>query len=227
MDLVKLITDKIQQIEQTGKLDKIVEKYAVECLEDIVKDSFKWDGEAKKAIKKELNSKLGVNLENIKIPQYQKLVSTIVENQLNKTIVPDLQHQIEKSIDNITGVLEKKDWKLSEIIEKFIETIDKSYDGGMDEHQETCSLFVSSDGKFQHVYFNAENVEKEHQCSNRLFIYDGKLSSVMVDEKTFSPLTANSMHGFEAFMFQLYCNGVTIEIDENWCELEYYREDYD
>ena len=227
MDLVKLITEKVQQVQDSGKLEEIIEKNVIECLEDVVSDSFRWSGEAKKAIETGLKEKLAVDLSKIELPQYQKIVSGIVETQLNNAFVKDLTKSIEEAITSITGVLEKKEWKLSEIIEKFIESIDKSCDGSMDEQHESCSLHVDGNDKFIHVYFDMESGKGKYKCGNSLFIYDGKLSSATVDNNMFTPLYAKSKNGFDEFIFRLYCNAVTIIVDEYECELDYYREDYD
>ena len=50
MDIVKLITDKTIEISKNGKLDKIIENNVLKCVEGIVSDSFRWNGEAKKSI---------------------------------------------------------------------------------------------------------------------------------------------------------------------------------
>ena len=227
MDLVKLITAKVQEIESTGKLDKIIEKHVLNCLESVVKDSFQWQGEAKKQIEAALKGKLGISLENVNIPQYQKMVSDIVNKQLNETIVSDLQTDIERVVNDITEVLEKKEWKLSEIIEAFIEGLDTSYDGEMESQYGECSLHVKSDRSFTHIYFDKESDKESYECGNRLFMYKGELSSAIVDNKPFSPFQTRVLGSFEKFMFKLYCNNVTIILDESDCELEYYREDYD
>lgn len=227
MDLVKMITEKVQQVEESGKLEEIIEKNVVKCLENVVADSFRWSGEAKKAIEEALKQKLAVDLSQVELPQYQKIVSEIVENQLNNAFVKDLKKSIEEAVSSVTGVIDKKEWKLSEIIEKFIDYIDKSYDGYMDSRSGQCSLHVEEDNTFAHIYFDAESGKTKYQCENSLFVYRGKLSSATIDNNKFTPLHTGAKSSFDEFMFRLYCNAVTIIVDEYDCELEYYREDYD
>jgi hypothetical protein len=227
MDLIKLITEKVEQLEKSGKLNEIVEKHALECIDDIVRDSFMWSGEAKKAIGKALENKLQLNLEEVKIPQYGKLVSEIVNDQLNGTMIESLKTDIKSSVDSVTEILEKKEWKLSEIISEFIDSLDKSYDGEMDDLYGECSLFVECDERCAHIYFDKEEGKERYECENKLFLSKGKLCSVTVDEKTMHPFSMEVYGSFERFMFKLYCNNVSIIIDEDKCELIYTREDYD
>lgn len=227
MDLVKLIADKVKEVEASGKLEEIIENNVLECLKSIVSDSFRWNGEAKKSIEEALKGKLGVELENVKIPQYQKLVGDILSDTLNKTVVSDLEVVIKEAVNNITEVLEKKQWKLSEIISMFTDNIDRSYDGEMEDQYGECTLHVKKDGDFVHVKFDKESDREYFRCDNSLFIYKNKLSSATIEEKPFTPFGVRTMNNFEMFMFKLYCSNVDIILDENECELNYCREDCD
>ena len=228
MDIVKMITQKIQEIESTGKLEQIIEKHVISCLDEVVKDSFTWNGSAKKALEKAIEGKLNVNLENIKLDQYQKITSKIVEDRLNETLIKDLKLNIEEVISKTTSILERKEYKLSEVISKFIEDIDTSFDGGMDDLYGECSLHIekSSHGDYFHIYFDKETDKRKYGCSNSIHLKNGKIYHGTVDEKPFSPFLPINTNGFETFLFQLYCNNVSITIDEEDCELEYYREDH-
>jgi len=227
MDIVKLISDKVKEVEANGTLESIVEKHVLTCLDGIVKDSFTWSGEARTALKEALSGKLNVNLENIKIERYQKIVSKVVEDRINGTIVEDLKLGIEETLDKITRVLDKKEYKLSEILSKFVEDIDVSFDE-MDEMHGECTLVIEkSSGGYHHIYFDKEEDKEKYRCAHSIHLNDkGKIYHAKFDDKPFSPFRPLNIHGFEAFLFHLYCNNVSIIIDESDCELEYYREDY-
>lgn len=227
MDLIKMITAKFEELETTGKLNDIIEKHVTSCADSIVHDCFRWSGEGEKAIKEALKGKLGVDLESVKIPQYNKIVADIVNKQLDKTVTEDVRKEIIDTCNKVTGVLEKKEYKLSEIIEQFVESLDKSYDGEMDDQCGEMTLHVDNDGTFAHIYFDKEEGKAKHECASNMFLYEGKLSGVTTENRPFSPFEIRTMDTFEKFMFKLYCSNVSITIDENDCELDYYREDYD
>lgn len=226
MDLVKLITDKLQKVESSGKLEEIVENHLMSCLDDIVRDSFNWNGEAKKSIEEALKDKLAINPKNLNLHRYNKIVTDLVEKHANETIVENLSKNVKGAIDSIVEPLEKDTWKLSEIMGKFIDSIDKSYDGVMEDLYGECSLHVSNDRDgFVWVRFDREPEREYYHCDNSLFIYEGRLSSVALEGVQFTPMSTRLHNDFETFMFKLYCEGAKIEVDEHNCELEYSRED--
>ena len=218
---------KVQEVETSGKLEEIIEKHLISCLDDIVGDSFRWNGEAKKSIEEALKGKLNISTENLNISRYQKIVTDIVEKQVNDTVVKNLSDQIKETVDGITEVLDKKDWKLSDIISKFVDSLDKSYDGDMDDQYGECTLIVKEGRGFAHIYFDKEEGKANYSCSNQIDLHDGKIYNVKIDGENYSPFHISSMDSFESFMFKLYCNNVRVEVDESNCELDYCREDVD
>ena len=225
MDLVKLIVEKVEEVESSGKLEEIIEKHVLECLNDVVKDSFRWNGEAKKSIEEALKNKLNINTEKLNLLRYQKIVTNIVEEQVNTTIVKNLGDEIRLAVDQVTEVIEKKEWKLSEIIENFIASIDKSYNGIMGDQYGECTLIVDSGKGFDYIYFDMEANKTKHNCENIIALHKGRIFHARLDDVIFSPFAIFPMNTFETFLFKLYCNNVTVVIDEDSCELNYYRED--
>lgn len=229
MDLVKLITQKVEEIAESGKLAEIVEKHATEAIDDIVKYSFRWSGEAKKSIEKALKDKLAIKAENLSLDNYQKIMSDLVAERVNNTNIENLKNQLNEAVDSVTKPIEKRSWKLSEIIEKFIDLeIDKSIDGDMEEDSGECTLSVSkSSGSFYHVYFSKEEDKEYYHCENEIGIHEGRLFTATIDNLPYSPFNTSIMSPFQKFIFQLYCNNVEIINDEEKCDLIYYRDDYE
>lgn len=227
MNIVKLISDKVEDFHKSGKIEEIVEKYTLSCLEEIIKDSFKWNGEAKKSLEEALAGKLSVNLERIKLDRYQSIVSRVVEEEINGTLIKDLRTDIQDVVKELTGFMEQKEYKLSEIVEKYIDSIDKSYDGDMESKHGDLTLIVEDDGKFAHVYIDKESDKRKYECEIQFHLHKSKLYHAKVDQVEFSPFMIDNLHEFEAFLFKLYCNNVSVVLDEQDCETSYYREDYD
>lgn len=229
MDLIKLIKEKVEEVESSGKLNEIVEKHVLRCLNDVVEDSFRWSGEAKKSIELALKDKLAISFESLNINRYQKIVSDIVETHFNDTATESLRQSIKDAVDNVTEVIDKKEWKLSEIMSKYIDSLDKSYDGEMEDLWGKCTMIVNdSSGEFTHIYFDKEEGKRTYECENQIGLHKGKLFYVKIDENIYSPFVVRNMSNeFEEFMFKLYCNNVVVEVDEYDCELNYSREDND
>ena len=227
MDLVKMITEKVKEFEDNGSLDKVIEKNVSECIESIVSESFRWSGEAKKSLENGLKGKLEIDFNNLQVHRYQKIVGDIIDTQLNDTITENLRNQIKESVDEITTVLEKKEWKLSEIIAKYVDDIDKSYDGGMGDQYGELSFHCEKNGNFVWIRWDNEPDKEHYLCKNSMHLYKGKLAGVTLDEKPMSPFSTQTMSHMEEFFFKLYCNNVEVIVDDDKVETEYYREDCD
>jgi hypothetical protein len=227
MDIIKMITDKVKEIETNGTLDSIIEKHTISWIDDIVRDSFTWSGVAKKSIEEALKGMLEINLDKVSLDRYQKIVSTTVEQRVNDTVIKDLSNEIKNCVDGITKPLNQKEWNLSEIISKFVDSLDKSYDGEMDGIYGECTLIVEESGSFTHIYFDKEQKDRKYSCKNQIDLNNGKIYHAKADDRNFSPFLIDAHSEFEEFLFKLYCNNVTVVIDEDECELEYTREDGD
>ncbi|MHA1166324.1 MAG: hypothetical protein ACTSRU_00770 [Candidatus Hodarchaeales archaeon] len=223
MDILKEITDSVKDKVENGQFKEIVDKHVMSAIDDSIKDLFKWNGEAKKAIDEAIKDKFNLDLGKIDIAQFNLIATTIVEEQLNLNVTDKLKDSITEKINSITGVLDKKDWKLSEIVNKYISTIDKSYDGEMEDQYGELSLHVNEDRDYCWIRFDNESDKESYACKHAIALNKGKIFHYNIDNAVSSPFQDNNMNDFERFMFSLYANQVTIEVDN--CDLEYYRED--
>lgn len=226
MDLVKLISDKVQEIADNGTIDKIITKHTTKCVDNIVDDIFSWDGEGQKAIEKALKQKLNLPLDKINVSRYSLAINKTVEETLNSTALNVATEQIKETVKNVTGFLDKKEFLLSDIISRYIKSLDKSYEGDMEDEYGELSFHVNKDGNFIHIYFDKESDKEYYECKNEIGLYKDKIFTAKVDNTTFSPHLITPMDDFEKYLFQLYANNVTVIVDEDEIELDYYREDY-
>lgn len=216
-----MIIDEVQRLEDSGEVKEVVKKHALKCIDDVVRNLFSWDTETKKAIEQAVSSGLKLNLENVKLQQYNKVVESAIADRLNNTSLEAVTDMIKEQIDGITNALEKKEWKLSEIMSKFIDCIDT---GNMEHERETCSLFIDRRGDWYSIRFDETEKVYSYECANTMYLSEERLVSVQLDEFPLSPFLARPKDSFEAFMFKLYCNNVKVIIDENNIELDYFRE---
>ena len=226
MDIVKLITEKTVEISKNGKLDEIIEKNVLKCVENIVSDSFSWNGEAKKSIEEALKGKLAIPVDGIDVQRYTKIISSVVEEELNNTVLESAKEGIKESVQKIAGTLDFKEISLSKVIEKYIYSLDDSYDGEMENQYGELTLIVNDDrDDWIVIYFDKESDKNNYECKNKLFLSKNKIASLTIDEELLHPFHVGNMSSFESFMFSLYTNQVKIIVDEENCELEYSRED--
>jgi len=246
VNIIDLMSNSLKNYVEEGKLKESIDKNVEKCVESAIKDMFSSYSDGAKIIKKKIEECLELNLDKINIQGYNKVISQLVSEKINNAPLKKLDEEITKSIDDTIGILEKQEWKLSEIMEKFIDSIEKDYDH-MDEPYMEAGLMIEDEGNSNliFIYFDESSTEtngilnktkkekEKYQMKNRLFISrnkedeNGKLFSFAFDEKNYHPLSSKCYNGFEKFLFKLYANQVTIILDEDECELEYSREDVD
>ncbi|WP_064967997.1 hypothetical protein [Tenacibaculum ovolyticum] len=226
MDIVKLISNKVQEIADNGKLEEIVTKHTTKCIDSIIDDVFSWNGEGKKAVEEAVKSKLELPLEQINVSRYNLAISKVIEDNLNNTAIEVAKSNITSAINKVTGVLDRKEFTLSEIVARYIESLDKSYDGDMEDQHGELSFHISKERSFTRIYFDKDENKEYWECDNVIGLHDDKIYTVKSDGDDFSPFTIAPLNGFDAYLFQLYANNVTVIIDEAKIETEFYREDY-
>jgi len=221
MDIQILVQEQLNKIITEGKLAEIVKTKVEKTLEDVIQDMVRIYSDFGKGLKEEINKAFKIDFEKISAVDYNHIVVSIVKDQLDKHLLSSVKDPISAAITEYLGPLEKKEWKLSEIIEKFKqEEIEDKSDGG------EITLHVErSDYGSTHISFDKEDGKKRYECEYEMSI----------DSKTGKPysfgagqychhrgdLRTESLHGsFDKFFFRLYAQQVTIIIDE--CETEYY-----
>ena len=210
-----LINAKIKELTENGKLDEIVTKEATNFIKNIVNDVLSSYGDVGKMYKEKLKESLLGGLEKLDFVQYSKSLTDIIEAELNKSVIEIGIAPAIEMIQSFIGNLEKKEWTLSEIIEKY-----KDEEVIPDEHGESGEisfLYEKSDYGTEYVSFDKkDNYKNRYECKYRLMIdaKSKKLYSPNVDGIRVHPITEmGGLYGFDLFLFKLYAMGCTIECD--------------
>jgi hypothetical protein len=219
----KLINDKIKELTDNGKLDEIVTKQVTNFINGIVSDSLSTWSDANKKFKEKLNSKLIEDFEKLDFVSFSKTLTDLVEVELNKSIVEFGIAPAKEMIKNFVGSLEKKEWKLSEIIEKY-----KEEEVIPDEHGESGEIrFIHEVSDYGTIYIGFDEDTKSnthrYQCKYQLMINkkDKRLYSPTIDGTDLHPLNKIGLYGFDLFLFKLYATGCTVEDDYQDVETEW------
>lgn len=213
----KLINDKLNELTKNGKLDEIVTQQTTNFIKGILNDSLACYSDVNKSFKEKLNTKLIEGFDKLDFVQYSKIITDIVESELNKTIVEIGIEPIKKLIQKFTGSLEKKEWKLSEIIEKF-----KNEEINQEENGEGEIAFMHeiSDYGTIHIGFDEDkNKNYRYQCKYQLMIdkKTKKLYHPSIQGINAHPIS-DKLYGFDLFLFKLYAMGCTVECDFDYVD---------
>jgi hypothetical protein len=219
----ELINAKFQELTENGKLDEIVTKQVTGFINGIINDSLSSWSDVNKSFKEKLNAKIIEGFEKLDFVQYSKSLTDLVESELNKTVVEIGIAPAKEMIKNFVGALQKKEWKLSEIIHKY-----KEEEVIPDEHGESGEIaFIHevSDYGTTFIAFDESNEKKMHRYQCKYQIMIDKKSKRMycptIEGAALHPVTEMGLRGFDLFLFKLYAMGCTIECDVNNIETEW------
>lgn len=219
----KLINDKFKELSENGKLDDIVTKQVTNFITGIINDSLSSWSEVNKSFKEKLNTKIIEGFEKLDFIQYSKILTDLVESELNKSIVEFGITPAKEMIKNFVGALEKKEWKLSEIIEKF-----KDEEVIPEDHNDSGEIaFIREVSDYGTIYIgfceSNKNITHRYQCKYQLMIDSKtkKLYSPIIDGVAPHPINDIGLYGFDLFIFKLYAMGCTIDCDFDDVETEW------
>lgn len=221
MDIAKLIADKIQHIEET-KLDGIVATHTEKMLTAIVADLTSSYGDIAKEVKAHLGKLLAVNFEHAQVESYNARVLLIYQNAIGKFLDQKVSAPIEAHLAEFASTLEKDEYTLSEILNKYFELLDDHEWDGNNCLVPTVIVEKSSYGS-THIYFNKDSNKKRYDCSYQLSTdKQGRVYTFDI-RGWFGSKTASALNGYDQFFFALYANKAKIIIDQY--DEEYYRDE--
>lgn len=217
-----LINEKLKELTDNGKLDEIITKSTTNFVQKIVDDVLSSYGDVGKKYNEKIKTKLLEGIERLDFVQYSKSITDLIESELNKTVIEIGIKPAQEMIRSFVGDLEKKEWKLSEIIEKY-----KDEEVIPDEHGESGTIeFIHKKSEYGTTYisFDEEDKGKErYNCKYKLMIdKEGYLYPPNVDGTPTHPIKEmGGLYGFDLFLFKLYAMKCKIICDINNVEVDW------
>ncbi|MCC5465564.1 hypothetical protein [Pelosinus baikalensis] len=219
MDLNKLVNESLAKIQQDGFVQKVVEKQLKSTIESIVDDLFRSYSDFGKNLKKEIESQLKINLNELNLAGYNVMVLNAVKEKLDEAVTIQGVEKIQQALDAMLGDV-KKEYKLSELIKKMKE---ESNEYG-DHNGEEISFHIDSDRRIlTFISFDEEDGQSEYECKYRLSVSkDGKVTSVKIGNKELkNSVIMGGLYGLDETLFKIYASGAKLIIDEDDVNLEY------
>lgn len=225
MDIQVLVQQQLEKIIQEGKLEAIVRAKVEKTIEEVVQDMVRSYSDFGKGLKEELTKSFKIDFERISMVDYSSIVTSIVNEQLDKHLMLYVKEPIANEIKEYVGGLDKKEWKLSEIVEIFKKeeiSDEDRYSGG-----EITVIVERSNYGSTHIHLDERHDKKSYECEFKMsldtksgipYSFDiGKYGSNRGD------IRYESLHGwFSKFFFRLYAQKAVIVVDK--FDTEYYHD---
>lgn len=233
IDFSKIINDKIEQMDKSGTIQKAIEDGIEKVILKAISDQIT-GYETKRLIEQQVKECISESCADIGLAAYNGCVADAVSKIIKGTVAENLQDQIEKEV---TGLVLKKEKpvKLSEIFERYRETMRAGYNGIDTDETFTLycgqkrSSFVSNKYYCECAFSEDGDVEANVSYSDRLQnkedydiffeTYDYGDETAMISQVMFHGEPAENMlkrrylDPFECFILNLYLNKVKITMD--------------
>lgn len=213
MDLNKMVNEALANIEASGFVEKKVQERLEQTIESIVDDLFRSYSDFGKELKNKVAQELQINLDELKLQNYNVLVLKAVTEKINQTVRLRGIEKLKEELDDMLTI-KCQDVNLSELIEKFKEE-ELEFDD--DLRGQEISFHVDRKYNWTYVSFDKKPNKGEYQCEYRLVVKeDGTIFSVKMDDKELSKgVIMGALRGIERELFKLYASGSKLIIDED------------
>lgn len=220
MDIQLAVQQELNTLIESGQVATMIQNQLAKTIASVLNDSLRDYSDFGKKLKDEISKSLDIDLSKLNMLDYNSIVANIIKEQLDATIYTQATESINTAIKGYLGTLDKKEWKLSEIVAKLIDMIkEDGSDGEIDlkvHESDYGSIFIGIDKEKER---RSSRHDSEFQLSldkktGRVYSFQaGKYKPTRGDWRE-SPV-----HGsFDEFLFKLYAMECTVIVDEDNCE---------
>lgn len=228
--------DLTVQIQETAnkiiaeKMPSIIENKVEKMLESIIEDTFRSYGDFAKAIKEKIQEELDISLIKFDLVDYNALVAQTIKNELNGVVEIESLEPIKKLVRSVTGRMEKKEMKLSEVIDHFMSLV--AEDAYENSGEVSIHVIENAEQKWHTVSLDLEPNQSPEKCAieflihsdQEIFIFRLK-TTWQYNKSKINPVKATQLKAIEHYLYRLYSGQVKIEIDETYFETEWNKYD--
>lgn len=217
MDIALIAQEKLNKFVSDGTVDTLIENQIKKTLESTVNSVFRDYSDFGKELEKVISEKLKVNLNEISIPLYTEKIKQVIEATLMGSSLEPSIKRIQESIETCVNQIEKKNWKLSEIIRKYLKenygTDDATYVCNETEHGSYWVYIGTRKNPSYSSSYTSSGNEKEL----RLLVNEktNKIYNVWYQSKPLNGLKVDKIYSFEMFLMGLWINECVLEVDDD------------
>jgi hypothetical protein len=222
IDLSNAVEKKMQEMIDSGKLDKIVTKQIEEMVESTVRDVFSSYGDVAKQFKEVVKTNLKMDFSEINFAEYNHNMSLIIKKMVETILTEAGTKKFQEAMDHMMDLEAPAKMKLSELVDKFKEHELSHKDE--DESGDISFYCKKSSYDYTHISMDESERQQEYSCKYRIMINkEGKMAMVQIDDKKWeNKLILGGLYGFEAFLFKAYTAGTIItdldpeDVETHW-----------
>ncbi|HEY1025316.1 MAG TPA: hypothetical protein VGE26_09150 [Sphingobacteriaceae bacterium] len=215
MNIQETVQNELNTIIEEGKVHAIIKAQLEKTIKGLFDEALREYSDFGKQIREVVQESLKIDLSKISTLGYQQIVTDIVREQLQKNALESIVEPVTEAISGILQPIEKRTYKLSEILEEF-----KRREIYESEGELTLCVEHSSYGSI-HIGIDEKPGKNKYSCDVQFSIdaKDKKIYSFECGRLGTRDLRAKSLGGgFNNFLFNLHASQCPIEVDEHACE---------
>jgi hypothetical protein len=221
MELNKIVESALMKMQGENKIQEIVSKNLESTIESAVRDIFGQWSDFSKDIKAHLQKELKVELGSITIPEHSQFILGQVKSLIEQHIHEDSVNQIKDEIDKFFKPLEKDEWKVSEIIEKFKEDVydpedEDTYEKDISFHANSEEMSITG-SVYQDIYFDERPDTQKYLCKYQIR-FNPEVWHMDIDGVDVDKFSSIPRYGFDNFMYKLFTSKAKIILDEEYVD---------
>ena len=216
MQIEEVAKQKLDLMIIDGTVEKMIEKHLTKTLDGVLEDMFRLWSDFGKKLKEVINDKMNINLDQLNIDEYSAIVCKIIEKEVDNTIIAHATGQIQQHIKDVVNRLDKTEWKLSELVNKYAQHVGEWQEDevALEVEEKYSSLWVSIGKKGKKGYSWSSASSNDYEMKLLLDLKTKKVQNAWWQGTATHPI-ADKLYGIQVFLMQLWMNQCTVVIDIN------------
>lgn len=227
MDINKLFGECLEELQAEGKVKELMKSQLETTIKKTFGDLFGEWGKFRDMLKKALEEEVQLNLEKVDLVTWNEVLNKLISDQLAAEL-PSMLNPMTKTIREVVGKLEKDTYTLSEVVEKFKESV----------HQEDNSIYeiefeleeTSYGSRWLKLGTGQKKSRGVHEwrfllSTDKAIPNHGCISAYSFNGDYWGPINnknfmTNPQTGFGLFVFKLYASQCQIKLND--CHINTY-----
>jgi len=227
-----LLVQSTEEYMQSDKLKQYINEQAESCVNEAVKEAFRWNGNLKTQIEDVVKNQLSFNTSDLGMEGTNKFLTEILTNKLKQVVRVESKQQIEDSINQILSPIDKV-VSLNALQGKLLEAADTSDHCGcgdspdLDYYREYIGLdevftFIVEPNdnpsyEWVDVYFDKDTYKSTYECKYSLTVHKSGRTTYKVDQqdcKAMDMMSDPYKWDIEDLVYSMFLNNCTLDYEE-------------
>jgi hypothetical protein len=224
VDLVKLINDKVKDLDESGKIEESLDKHLESMIENIFKDIFSRYGKLVKQLTEGIEEKLNINLSNLDLPTYNEQMLVGIKTAMSSKFLDSASDRFKEELDKLFGEAPK-----TISVKEFVDTILNFWRADNYQNYDLMKVEIEeNDYPLGGYKLTLSKDGSSYGSSDDVHLYIGEENKIRISHgHNYNP---TCLFSEDAFIFKLYAAGTVItgleEFDPDDIDVDYNQCDY-